>query len=508
MTPRHRPRARAPRIVAFLAAVSLAVGGCQLGGPEPQWTAPRTSAEASGPTTPPTTTPGTEPGLSSPVTDPVYPDYGNASLDVLRYDLDLAWNPTRKELTGVATLDIRPVRGLDKLRLDFSKAYKVESVQVNGAQAPHRIDGSDLVVDTRQLQPDTRVTLKVEYSGVPKPVKMPSDRGDFDEGLGLRAESDGSAWTMQEPYGASTWYPANDHPSDEAMYDIRVTVPRGWSGIASGELVDTKQNGDTTTFVWRSSDPVASYLTTLAVGKYTKVTDTGPRGMPITYWLRTGHDEGMRPVFERTPEIIAWLEKRYGPYPFASAGIVSVSSTSAMETQQMITLGGDLVDEMQGSEVEKREYLAEVIAHELAHQWFGNAVTPRDWRSVWLSEGMAMYIEGEWLIADGFADRDKWIEWLREADRESRRVAGPPGKWKADHFAENNIYVGPALMLYEFRKRIGATAVDKLLRDWVQTQRNQPVDRESFTAFVKLRHPDLVPVLDEWLDSPTTPTGT
>lgn len=512
MTPRRHPRPRASRttrIVALVTTVGLAAGGCGFGQPETQWTQPRAGGpSASALPSAPASGGAAEPGLSQPVSDPMYPDYGNPGLDVLHYALDLTWDPKIKQLHGVATIDVRVVTPTNVLQLDFASGYKILSSSVNGVAAGHHLANNDLqVMVGDELATDTRVTVGVEYTGRPKPVTMPSDRGDFAEGLGLRANSDGSAWTMQEPFGAFTWYPVNDQPSDEALYDIDVTVPKGWSGIANGRLVDTKQGADGTTFVWKSADPVASYLTTLAIGKYTKVTDTGPRGIPITYWLRTGHDEGMRPVFERTPEILSWLEKRYGPYPFESAGIVSVGSTSAMETQQMITLGGDLVDEYQGSETEKREYLAEVIAHELAHQWFGDAVTPRDWRAVWLSEGMAMYIEGEWLIADGWAERDEWVAWLRRSDTESRRVAGPPGKWKADHFAENNIYVGPALMLYEFRKKIGASGVDKLLRDWVQTQRNQPVDRESFTAFVQKRHPQLVPLLNEWLDSASTPAA-
>ena len=502
MTPRFHPRVRA---LALVTIVALALGGCELGGVDPQWTQAPTSVA---PSPSGSAAPGTEPGTSQPVNDPVYPDYGNPDIDVLHYDLDLAWQPTRKRLDGVATIKIRVAAPTKVLKLDFSSAYDIKAVTLTGAATQGKVAKGDLTVTSdAEFRAGDVVTLTVDYSGVPKPVKMPSDRDDFAEGLGLRAGSDGSAWTMQEPYGAFTWYPVNDHPSDEALYDIDVTVPKGWSGIANGQLTDTVTNGDTTTFTWHSRDPVASYLTTLAVGKYTKVTDTGPRGLPITYWLRTGHDEGMRPVFERTPEIIEWLEKRYGPYPFASAGIVSVASTSAMETQQMITLGGDLVDQMSGSEVEKREYLAEVIAHELAHQWFGNSVTPRDWRSVWLNEGMAMYAEGEWLIDDGFADRRSWVAWLREMDVASRPVAGPPGKWDKEHFAENNIYVGPALMLYAFRREIGGSAVDKLLRDWVQTQRNQPVDRETFTAFVQQRHPKLVSVMKEWLDSPTTPKG-
>src|SRR5690606_16965487 len=92
----------------------------------------------------------------------------------------------------------------------------------------------DLIVPLSESVPeDTRLTVEVWYSGTPEAVTMPSTRGDFDEGLGLRVESDGAVWTMQEPYGAFTWYPVNDHPSDEALYDIDVSVPNGWSAVAS-----------------------------------------------------------------------------------------------------------------------------------------------------------------------------------------------------------------------------------------------------------------------------------
>ncbi len=129
----------------------------------------------------------------------------------------------------------------------------------------------------RELAKDARATLVVRYSGTPRTVPMPSGRGDFPEGVGLRAAAGGEAWTMQEPYGAFTWYPANDHPSDEAVYDVAVTVPKGWAGVAHGQLirVETGEAGDT--YHWRAVDPVASYLATLAAARYTRVDDTGPR---------------------------------------------------------------------------------------------------------------------------------------------------------------------------------------------------------------------------------------
>jgi aminopeptidase N len=311
---------------------------------------------------------------------------------------------------------------------------------------------------------------------------------------------------MQEPYGAFTWYPVTDQPSDEALYDIAVTVPSGWSGIANGELVKTTKSKSGVTFLWRSEDPVASYLTTLAIGKYKKITDTGPHGLPLTYWLREGEDEKFESVVRRTPELLSWLENRYGPYPFSSGGVVMVASNSAMETQQMVTMGAEIANGLTDPE-QVDAYMAEVLLHEYSHQWFGDAVTPRDWRGVWLSEGFAMYTEGEWVVDEGFVSRSRFVEYLREDDRRSRSEAGPPGNWKADHFAENNIYVGPALMLHAMRERLGDDGLNKLARDWVQTQLNKPVDRETFTAFVRAHEADqdFTALINRWLDSPSTP---
>jgi aminopeptidase N len=446
-------------------------------------------------------------GLSTPVADPLYPAYGNPALDVLSYRLVLSWTPDQRVLTGAATLVIRAVQPVRELSLDFSNAHTVEGAIVDGAAAQPSRRGNDIVVPIgRELAKDARVTLVVRYRGTPRTVPMPSGRGDFPEGLGLRPAAGGEVWTMQEPYGAFTWYPANDHPSDEAVYDVAITVPKGWAGVAHGQLIRVEAGGSGDTYHWRSVDPVASYLATLAAARYTRVDDTGPRGLPVTYWVRTGKDEDMLPVVRRSPEMLAWLADRFGPYPFPTAGVVLVNSISAMETQQMVTLGAGNGDETMGP-AETANY-SDILLHEYAHQWFGDAITPTDWRGMWLNEGWAMYVQWLWSVDQGNGTDEDWAAWARESDRDSRPVAGPPGNPHRDHFGEHNVYVGPALMLHEIHHAIGDEAFFALARDWVQTQRNQPVDRARFVAFVN-RHTgrDFTALINRWLDSPTTPAA-
>ncbi len=441
-----------------------------------------------------------EAGRSIPVRDPVYPDYGNTSLDVLAYQLVLDWDADARELTGAATLTIRAATSVTDLQLDFSKAYTVDSVAIDGAETTSTWQGNDLTVP-KQLAADARTTLVVKYHGRPTPVPMPSERGDFDEGVGLRVTSGGEAWTMQEPYGASTWYPANDTPWDEAVYDVKATVPDGWSAVAHGKLLGIQDGpgGGDDTFHWRSTDPVAAYLATLALGRYTKIADIGDGKLPLTYWLRTGRDEQYEPVVRRTPDLLSWLAERFGPYPFPSAGVVLVDSESAMETQQMVTLGV-------AHGAPDLDFMTEVLLHEYAHQWFGDAVTPTDWNGVWLNEGWAMYCEMLWTIDQGYLSDSDWVTWARAEDASSRPVAGPPGHPDPNHFAETNVYAGPAMLLRAIHKAMGDAAFFAMGRDWVQRNRNTQVDRAKFTEFVN-EHAgrDFTALINSWLDSPTTP---
>jgi aminopeptidase N len=443
-----------------------------------------------------------EPGWSQPRADPLYPAYGNPDLDVLSYRLALTWAPATNTLTGTATLTIRPTKDLSELSLDFADSYTVDSSTVDGVTQSAGRRGNDIVVPAgHTLARDSHTTLVVTYHGVPRQVPFPSNRSDAAEGLGLRPTADHEAWTMQEPYGAATWYPVNDHPSDEALYDILVTVPDGWTAVASGTPGGSTPSAGGTTFRYVSTDPVASYLVTLAIGHYTKISATGPGGVPITSWLRTGKDEAYAPAVAQLPALLTWLTDHFGPYPFPTAGVVFVDSDSAMETQQMVTMGAQSHPSI--------PVTIEVLLHELSHQWFGDAVTPTDWLGLWLNEGFAMYAEMLWTIDQHTRTEAQWVSSSVTGDNRSRAVAGPPGHPRADHFAENNVYLGPALMLREIKLRVGDQEFFAMARDWVQTQRNQPVDRAGFTAFVN-RHTgkDLTSLIDSWLDSATTPTPT
>ena len=470
-----------PRTPAVAACVAMALlTGCTADPPRPPGSP---SAATAGP--------DYGAGRSNPVADPVFPERGNPGIDVLHYDLRLDWKPDQKLLIGRATLRIRPTRDADRISLDFIP-YAMDGISVDGIATAGRTENDKLVV-LRPVVTDRPVTLEVRYHGTPRTVTTPTDRKDTRE-LGLTVTEDGGLWTMQEPYGALTWYPANDQPSDEALYDIAVTVPDGWTAVASG----TPQGPGR----FHSDDPVASYLTTLAVDRYTEQNPGGPHGLPISVFYKKGTDDNLVPSLLRSGEFIGWLEKRFGPYPFPTAGAVMVDSDSAMETQQMVTAGRVVP----GRGEDQRATFDSTMVHEYAHHWFGDAVTPAVLSDVWLNEGWATYAQLLWEQERDKVSDDQLERFLRQADTDSRKEDGPPGKATPKNLLGDCFYVCAAAMLKELNDALGDEKFFALATAWVRQNRGTSQTRASFIAFVNQQTgADFTDLIDSWLDSPTTP---
>ena len=155
--------------------------------------------------------------------------------------------------------------------------------------------------------------MQVSYAGTPAPVPAPTKRRDLPT-LGINVTPTGELWTMQEPFGAFTWYPVNDQPSDKAYYDFTIRVPQEWVGVANGELESrTVEDGHTVT-TWHLSHPASSYLTTLAVGDFVETKDVSASGVPISYWTPRGDTLALLDL-RRAPEILTWNEQHLGPVP-------------------------------------------------------------------------------------------------------------------------------------------------------------------------------------------------
>jgi aminopeptidase N len=335
--------------------------------------------------------------------------------------------------------------------------------------------------------------VQLAYSGTPEPVPAPTTRSDFSTS-GWTITDAGGVWTMQEPFGAYTWYAVNDQPADKALYDFTLRVAAPWTGIANGSLTrDEVVDGDTVTS-FHLAEPASSYLVTVAFGDYAMRTDETASGTPVTYWAPRAQQDAFEDL-RYGARAIEWVEARLGPYPFSSAGILLTDSDSGMETQTLLTLGDNPY-------VRSRE----VIVHEMVHQWYGDLVTPTDWRDVWMNEGMTMYLQLVYRAESEHRDIDAVMNEVADFDQGLRNEAGPPGAYDPAAFGESNIYYCPALMWHELRGRVGEREFWRLLRDWPRVHAYANATRTQWFDWVEDRTGlELSRFFRAWIMGRTTP---
>ncbi|WP_086564442.1 M1 family metallopeptidase [Streptomyces africanus] len=423
----------------------------------------------------------------SGVRDPYFPKAGNGGYDVTHYGLRLGYTPDAHRLTGTATLTARATKALSAFNLDLL-GLEVGKVTVDGESARWNRAGQELTVRPREdLDEGETFRVTVGYSGAPQTVTDPDGSQE-----GWLRTTDG-ALALGEPTGSMAWFPGNHHPSDKAAYDLTVTVPRGLRAVSNGELRGETTARDRTTFRWHTAEPMASYLATLAIGHYDISRATARDGLPVYTAVDPAEKKGSRAVLARIPEVLRWAERRFGPYPFSSTGAIVDRAADigyALETQSRPVFPGapDIT----------------LLVHELAHQWYGDSVTPESWRDMWLNEGFATYAEWMWEEDHGGETAQETFDALYDHGEQTYEDlwSFPPGKpTDAAHLSEAPVYQRGAMVLHKVRQAVGDAAFGGILRGWAAAHRHGNADTADFTAYVEKQAPgkDLDGIWEDWL---------
>lgn len=330
-----------------------------------------------------TTDPPQQP-TGSGVGDVLYPELGNPGLDVLHYDVTLTYDPTTDMVAGTVGIDVQLTDDRDEITLD-SIGLTTAQVTVNGQPVVAVADDPEMRIPLPQ--PGTAGdTLRIEVA-----YNFVSELIDSDIGWSNTA---GGSYVLNEPDGTRYWLPSNDHPSDKATYTFTISAPVGMTAVANGTLADHRTVGDQEVCVWQQDQPMATYLIQLLTGDYEVIPGTGPNDLPLINVVLRSDRETMQPFVDVTTAMIDFFDDYFGPYPLDSYGIAITDSFGglAMETQGRSLFSRE--DFLGGALGETQQFL---LSHELAHQWFGDAVSPTAWTDIWLNESFATYGEWMWL---------------------------------------------------------------------------------------------------------------
>jgi len=426
--------------------------------------------------------------------------HGSRAFGVDHYDLDLSYRPDTNRLSGTATVTVRALEPVREIGLDLV-GLAVRDVRMTGARLErHRHRAGRLVLRlATELRAGATATVRVRYDGHPGPIGSPWGP------IGWEELTDG-VLVAGQPTGAPTWFPCNDRPDDKATYRTALTVPNPYRAVATGNAVGRRTRSGTTTWVYEQRWPTPAYLAAVHVGRYEEVElAAGPVRQTVV--LPAELRAPARERLARHAELMEFLSGLLGPYPFDAYAVVVTADALEipLEAQGMSVFGANHLRPGHDN--------GRLLAHELAHQWFGNSLSVASWQHIWLNEGFATYAEWLWSQeAGGPTEQTLARTWhARLAARPRDLVLADPGY---PRIFDDRVYERGALTLHALRTLIGDPAFRTLLRTWVSRHAHGSVTTDDFRSLALEIAADeggraladaVAADLRAWLDEPGLP---
>ena len=413
-------------------------------------------------------------------------------IDVEHYIFRLALSDARDEIRGETTVTVRfRAAGVSEFVLDLASPENGKGMTVDSVDAPFRHQSGRLTIQVAPSDAGARRNFTVKYHGVPAAGLR----------IGLNKYKDRTFFGESWPHLARHWLPTVDHPYDKATSEFIVTMPVKYRVVANGLLQEERELGDGNRLThWRQSVPIASWLNTIGVAEFSTHHAGRVRNVPLETWVFRQDAARGPAVFEQTSRrALEFFSDRIGPYPYEKlANVQAVGFSGGVENASAIYYEEDFVG---GKRAE-----APLIAHEIAHQWFGDSVTESDWDDVWLSEGFATYFA--LLYAEHYEGRDAFVAGLKQARKAvikaEAKLPGQPiiHRNLADPGKVLNalVYQKAALVLHLLRGIVGTENFWAAIRTYYARHRDGNSTTAAFRqAMEEQSGQDLAWFFEQWL---------
>ncbi len=306
-------------------------------------------------------------------------------IDVLHYNIKISLHPKDKYITGeTGILFLVKSKENKELKIDFYENMQIDILKLNGKKVEFEREDNEIIIELNSRLPDTS-KLEINYKGTP----LQKGFGSFNfEHL----ENSYFVYTMNEPTFASTWFPCNDRPNDKALVDIYIENDSNYVSLSNGKLIKINKNADKKIYHWKTYYPISTYLIAIYSGDYqsyfTNYISSSGDTVNLQYYSLGDNFEKALKDFEDHPNYLKIFEKLFGAYPFTKEKYAVAEflwKYGAMEHQTLTGIGSNFIT--------GRKFFQDMLIHELAHHWWGNAVSPSTWKDIWLNEGFATYSE-------------------------------------------------------------------------------------------------------------------
>jgi aminopeptidase N len=396
--------------------------------------------------------------------------------DIRHIRLELSFDFAAKALQGRCRITLVPINdGLDHVEFDAVE-LTLRRVQRGDAGLTYSYDGRKLAVTLDGARgADEEIILTIDYAASPR-------RGLYFIGPDAAyPDKPQEIWTQGEDEDSRYWFPCYDYPNDKATSEIIATVPQDCFALSNGKLIDVREDRTTNTkvFHWRQDVAHAAYLIMLAVGRYVEITDSCD-GIPVLYYVHPGREADARRAFGNTPRMLAFFSEKIGVrYPYDKYAQVAVNDFifGGMENTSATTQTAETLHDARAHLDFSSDPL---VAHELAHQWWGDLLTCRDWAHGWLNEGFATYFEALWMEHDKgeaefrYALHQEAQEYFEEDAHYRRPIVCNLYREPIELF-DRHLYQKGGLVLHMLRAVLGDALFWKAMHQYCVTHRGQNV---------------------------------